>query len=893
MPCKTYFPNEISLATHKGQKHKNQGKLYNIGEVKCHYCSQLSLTVYNLRKHCLIHHKQQMEKDWLKCSICNTTFPDNVPLQRHFKLKHKPKNVEAKLYVKCDYCDKKLHKGVTLNMYKHYSSNHTAEISSHWILCAICGVYFPPDKIDLHLKVAHMERNCEKIQCIYCPRQIADEVKYVRHVNAFHLETVSKDWYKCRMCSKFYPTILGLKNHEERHKQAQSLQCPFCAKQSFTNRGLKIHLHRSHYLEARKTSFFCNTCNNIFATEVQRKEHYCIPYQTKEIQCQFCPMVLSNMKTYISHANNTHRIVISKHWFHCNICSKHLPSQTILEKHNCVTHKCAFKCQQSFKKKSDLIIHANKMHLDNLKDSSWIPCPHCQWFCPTKLVLNTHTRNAHQIDSRKFSCNHCEKKFSWEEYLKVHLQLNHSEKLTKKPVRCSVCKIMHDSQKLLKIHRLKEHPITEKFNCDQCTSVFSKNTTLYLHVKMKHSGSLPMKKKNYQCLSCAVNYVAIHDLKNHISVTNHKSQFHKKCQHCGIFLRSNAYITHCNQDHKKNISLNWIKCNMCTFYAPNMFLLNRHSRQSHLDYNASQHQCEFCPLKMNVHQYQSHANNSHRDIIAEAWKKCINCDIHFETEQLLSDHQKTTACHNYIPCDLCLLKFKHKSLLIAHTNKAHKDDIATKWLECMICHNYSQDKILLEKHIQSVHYPAFRINCCQFCSKTFSSYPKYIAHGNKIHKKDVIEKWISCQDCSMLVPSNNLLKEHQARVHRKTNSYNLNEIQCLHCGELIDKSLKLSHLNMKHRKLILKHWPNCDKCYWFFPNIRVLAHHQRKNRNELLNSTDYRQCQLNSQMNFQNDSPTSKDVAISHKEEVSRESYLCSYCSIFYPSLSTLEDHKR
>ena len=581
LPCKTYFPTEISLATHNGQKHKKKCEIPKNGApVKCQYCSQFSLTSFNLRKHCLIHHKKEMEKDWLKCSICSILFQDNEALQRHVKQMHKAKDVDAERYSKCDYCDKRFHKAFPARMYEHCSSIHTTQIVSHWIICALCGIYFPPDKIDKHLKGAHKEKFYEKIQCIYCPRQICGKGSYAKHGNAYHPEEVSKDWHMCSMCSKFYPTLSDLKNHKENHSL---IQCPYCTIRKLTKERHQNHLLSCHYQEARTNCSICNICKKMFATEDQKKQHYCSQSPTEEMQCEFCTMRLRSMASYITHANNTHRIEISKQWPNCTTCSRHLPSQTILEKHLCVALKCEFNCQQSFKNKSDLIIHANKMHLDNLKDSSWILCSHCQWFCPNKWFLNYHTRNAHQVDSRKFSCNHCEKKFSWEEYLKVHLKRNHSEKLTKKPVRCSVCKIKHDSIKLLRIHRLKEHPFTEKFscshcekksisreylkvhiklnhsvkfssekyicsvcikmfdslkvlrthreekhqiadkfNCDQCTSIFPGKMSLTLHVKRKHNDSLPVK--NFQCLNCFVNFVSIADLQSHIAATNHSSR---------------------------------------------------------------------------------------------------------------------------------------------------------------------------------------------------------------------------------------------------------------------------------------------------------------------------------------------------------------------------------
>jgi len=99
-----------------------------------------------------------------------------------------------------------------------------------------------------------------------------------------------------------------------------------------------------------------------------------------------------------------------------------------------------------------------------------------------------------------YSCSQCEKRFTTQQYLKIHMNV-HSSKY-----KCTESGKCFSSNHKLTVHR-RSHSGEKPFECTVCSKQFTYSSNLVAHSRI-HSGEKP-----YKCLEC--------DNTNVLSVTRH------------------------------------------------------------------------------------------------------------------------------------------------------------------------------------------------------------------------------------------------------------------------------------------------------------------------------------------------------------------------------------
>ena len=175
--CKKGWPaNEIENHYKEclTEKLKNKNRATN---ECCETCGKLFKHSHNLRKHKLMHLREQAEKG-------------------------DPGIDDSNLYLHCDKCDKRF---ISKEGFRQHARQFHDESSK--FPCPSCGLVFDAkQKLKVHERAAHSTDEC----------------------------------YQCKDCGKRFGTQSYLKRHKLMHEGPQ-LQCKYCPKKLMTAKNLKVH----------------------------------------------------------------------------------------------------------------------------------------------------------------------------------------------------------------------------------------------------------------------------------------------------------------------------------------------------------------------------------------------------------------------------------------------------------------------------------------------------------------------------------------------------------------------------------------------------------------------------------------------------------------------------
>lgn len=209
-----------------------------------------------------------------------------------------------------------------------------------------------------------------------------------------------------------------------------------------------------HINEQNKVEFYCDQCPYKAYSLLYMRSHvkvHILKEIRKHYKCSFCPK-----KFTFPVGKKLHE-------------RKHLG---IKEEHPCA-------CGKVFTNRSSLISHRNQIHLKKR-----YPCTKCDKTYATKLSLTEHIEINHQPNRPKAPCELCGKMLPIGAGLRRH-RLKHNKNYDCTYEGCS--KVFREKRFLVD-HLQCQHLPPQKFTCTTCSSSFSSEFRLKVHIKVAHTG---------------------------------------------------------------------------------------------------------------------------------------------------------------------------------------------------------------------------------------------------------------------------------------------------------------------------------------------------------------------------------------------------------------------
>lgn len=211
----------------------------------------------------------EIKNTWIKCSGCETLFPNQEEMKLHADKTHVSNLVEN-----CKICPLSFN---TKRGLKRHSIVHFQDPNLDWIKCLKCTSFFETDEeLQNHpcQLLNHPSQQPDKaIQCEFCPKLFYYRPEYRRHVIWKHKERIEENWLQCQLCLDYFPSEADLIRHNcfERTKH----QCHICQLLCLDRNSLVYHFKSNHS-----------------------------EYADKKVQCCFCPMIFREMsiELYYNHA---------------------------------------------------------------------------------------------------------------------------------------------------------------------------------------------------------------------------------------------------------------------------------------------------------------------------------------------------------------------------------------------------------------------------------------------------------------------------------------------------------------------------------------------------------------------------------------------------------------
>ena len=277
----------------------------------------------------------------------------------------------------------------------------------------------------------------------------------------------------------------------------------------------------------------------------------------KGVKCAKCPRIFGCNSILQKHIKKAHEQESMKELLTCDQCGVSLLSSSleyhIKAKHTSYSdreYKCQFPdCKKAFVYSNQLRQHEALHDLNGKK----FMCDHCGKSFHRDSYLMEHLRAMHKtLPELKLKCKHCDEVFGEYYDRTMHTNLVHFPNR----FRCAICQKSFGREGKLKSHMNKLHTdIDLSRECPECGKKVSSNQ-FKSHMKL-HTGDL------VSCSYCSWKGPNTSMLYRHLRL-NHKEQWERdqaakeenfKCPDCGIFLMTARHLSsHVGLKHKKNTS---------------------------------------------------------------------------------------------------------------------------------------------------------------------------------------------------------------------------------------------------------------------------------------------------------------------------------------------------
>ncbi|CAL8093690.1 unnamed protein product [Orchesella dallaii] len=620
--CSKFFINESRLKSHK-VRHHGEKKNSELELSQCPHCSFSTKRICNLNKHLREIHwevtsglktKDQKRR---KCNQCDRTFEDMEDFKKHCVNDHQ--------MLKCKHCPILFPtlKRLRSHERRHHSNNH--QLQRKFLQCPRCSyncktiMNFNRHVRDVHWDVSSAIKSkglMKSRKCSQCQLSFRDLDKLWKHCREDH------QMVQCRKCPKVFPTVPGLRMHEnkshglirsdndviDKYETIDVHQCPYCDFKTYTIGRYKVHVRLWHWE----------------LPEVQEK----YPIKSKDLYCDKCSKNLGTIAELTQHKIDVHEMI------KCGKCACMVIAIGYLERH-----------EQAFHSGKPTGTTTNTPGTENANCSTNIPtsitrkiykpsnkCSICQLTCSNREELATHRLENHP--DKMFKCDKCSSIFDTLARLYSHkVEIHHEQK---NPYKCPLCMYTNKHYSQIEKHKQRVHEEKSIVICEICSKTYQSEKTLLFH-KIRDHGHKSDRNYTMECKICNKTFSTPWYLKNHVT-TVHENNYRYRCPICEMGFRGKKQVaTHVQVVHE---NIRNFKCTEdgCQREFGTNSARNNHIRKAHK--REKRFQCLHCEAAFSDGNHlrrheQIHTNKETRPF------QCHHCGKGFPVLSYLRQHLKS------------------------------------------------------------------------------------------------------------------------------------------------------------------------------------------------------------------------------------------------------------
>ncbi|XP_017656490.1 PR domain zinc finger protein 5 isoform X2 [Nannospalax galili] len=454
--CESSFASEEILAEHLRTLHQ---KPTGEKEFKCKKCGKKFPVKQALQRHvlqCPVRSSLKDSSPSSQCSVCNSSFSSALSFEQH----QEACQGDARFVCKANSCGKRLKSKDALK--RHQENVHTGDPKKK-LVCSVCSKkYSSASSLQEHRKIH------EIFDCQECMKKFISANQLKRHMIT-HSE---KRPYNCEICNKSFKRLDQVGAHKVIHSEDKPYKCKLCGK-GFAHRNVYRNHKKTH---SEERPFQCEECKALFRTPFSLQRHLLIHNSERTFKCHHCDATFKRKDTLNVHV----QVVHERHKkYRCELCNKAFVTPSVLRSHK-KTHTgekekvCPY-CGQKFASSGTL-----RVHIRSHTGERPYQCPYCEkGFSKNdglKMHIRTHTRE------KPYQCSECSKAFSQKRGLDEHKRTHTGEK----PFQCDVCDLAFSLKKMLIRHKMTHNPNRPMAECHFCHKKFTRNDYLKVHMDNIH-----------------------------------------------------------------------------------------------------------------------------------------------------------------------------------------------------------------------------------------------------------------------------------------------------------------------------------------------------------------------------------------------------------------------